>query len=205
MPVYKPPLRGAPGGRVGGGTRGIGDKKVRLSVLAPDHVGLTVRAQPDLYWFISGQATYPIEFTITESRALKPLMEKDLDAPARAGIQCIRLKDLGLNLKRDVPYQWFVVAVVDPNRRSRDILSGGIVQFVAPPPELRENLQKAGKKNAVYVYAEAGLWYDAIAAVSDLIHASPKDLAVRKKRATLLQQVGLQEAAEFDLKDAGGP
>ena len=168
-------------------------------------MGLTVRAQPDLYWFISGEATYPIEFTITESRAVKPLMEKHLEAPSRLGIQCIRLKDLKLNLKRDVTYQWFVVAVVDPNRKPKNILSGGAVRFVDPPPALRENLRKAGKNNAVYVYAQAGLWYDAIAAVSDLIHAFPKDAAARKKRAALLQQVGLHEAAEFDLKGAGGP
>lgn len=205
MPVYKPPLRGAPGGRVGGGTRGIVEKQVRLSVLAPNHVGLTVRAQPDLYWFISGETACPIEFTITEIRAAKPLLEKRLDTPPRAGIQCIRLKDLALSLKQDVPYQWFVVAVVDPNRRSKDILSGGAVQFVASPPALREKLRKAGKNNAVYVYAEEGLWYDAIAAVSDLIQASPKDPLLRKKRAALLQQAGLHEAAEFDQKDAAGP
>ena len=36
-PVYKPPLRGAPGGRVGGGTRGTGREAFILSVLAPAH------------------------------------------------------------------------------------------------------------------------------------------------------------------------
>src|SRR5262249_9720599 len=54
MPVYKPPLRGAPGGRVGGGTRGSGSVRdvFILSALAPDHMGLTVAEQPSLYWFI---------------------------------------------------------------------------------------------------------------------------------------------------------
>jgi len=52
-PSYQPPLRGAPGGRVGGGTRGTGRETFVLSVLAPDHTGLTVSEQPALYWFIS--------------------------------------------------------------------------------------------------------------------------------------------------------
>src|SRR5512134_1193228 len=52
-PVYKPPLRGAPRGRIGGGTRGTGLDSLALSVLAPDHSGLTIREQPSLYWIIS--------------------------------------------------------------------------------------------------------------------------------------------------------
>src|SRR5438876_2634565 len=38
-PLYKPPLRGAPSGRVGGGTRGGpgSERSVVLSVLTPDH------------------------------------------------------------------------------------------------------------------------------------------------------------------------
>ena len=47
-PVYKPPLRGAPGGRVGGGTRGTGREAFILSVLAPAHTGLTSSEQPVL-------------------------------------------------------------------------------------------------------------------------------------------------------------
>ena len=43
VPVYKPPLRGAPGGRVGGGTRGTPRDLFVLSALAPDHSGLTVQ------------------------------------------------------------------------------------------------------------------------------------------------------------------
>src|SRR4051794_27821202 len=41
-PVYQPPMRGAPSGRVGGGTRGAAGGMPTLDVLAPDHVGLTL-------------------------------------------------------------------------------------------------------------------------------------------------------------------
>jgi len=42
--VYVPPSRGAVGARTGGGTRGQ-TSAPRIAVLAPDHVGLTTRAQ----------------------------------------------------------------------------------------------------------------------------------------------------------------
>src|SRR5437899_2800630 len=71
VPIYKPPLRGAPGGRVGGGTRGAPDRSVVLSVLTPDHSGLTTQEQPSLYWYLSQPTTYPIELTINEGEVAK--------------------------------------------------------------------------------------------------------------------------------------
>ena len=53
------------------------------------------------------------------------------------------------------------------------------------------------------IYAESGIWYDAIMAISELIEASPKDMNLRKQRAGLLEQVGLPEVAEYELKQAG--
>jgi regulator of sirC expression with transglutaminase-like and TPR domain len=55
------------------------------------------------------------------------------------------------------------------------------------------------------MYAQNGLWYDAVAAVSELIESSPKDCALRRKRAFLLQQVGLPQIADYDLKTEGMP
>ena len=61
VPVYTPPKRGAPGGRIGGATRGIQREVFLLSVLAPDHSGFTTSEQPSLYWFISSSTSLPVE------------------------------------------------------------------------------------------------------------------------------------------------
>ena len=42
------------------------------------------------------------------------------------------------------------------------------------------------------VYAEAGIWHDALAGLSDLIDAQPDNKALRETRADLLRQVGLE-------------
>jgi len=202
-PVYKPPLRGSPGGRVGGGTRGASlEAPVSLSVLVPDHVGLTLQSQPRLYWFISRPPPQPIEFTITEKDAVKPVLEVRLKPLEKAGIQCIRLADHGVQLRQNVLYKWFVAVITDPDRRSRDILSGGMIEVVSASPDLSARLNQAPKAKQPFVLAEEGLWYDALAGVSERIDAAPKDLSLRKQRAALLDQVGLNEAAEFDLKES---
>src|SRR4029453_11147001 len=64
MPTYKPPQRGAPTRRVGGGPRRPGDQLPTIAVLAPDHPGLTIHEQPSLYWFLSEATTYPVEVTL---------------------------------------------------------------------------------------------------------------------------------------------
>jgi hypothetical protein len=202
-PVYKPPLRGSPGGRVGGGTRGASlDAAVSLSVLVPYHVGITLQSKPPLYWFISKKTAQPIEFTITEKDAAKPLLEARLKPLEKAGIQCIRLADHGVQLRPNVPYKWFVAVVTDPARRSRDILSGGMIEFLPASADLSAKLGQTPKAKQPFVLAEEGIWYDTVAGLSERIDAAPEDLSLRKQRAALLDQVGLNEAAEFDLKEA---
>jgi hypothetical protein len=67
-PIYQPPLRGAPVGRIAGGTRGIQDEvDLLLCVLTPDHTGLTTQDQPSLYFFLGGLSRYPIELTVIEA------------------------------------------------------------------------------------------------------------------------------------------
>jgi len=45
------------------------------------------------------------------------------------------------------------------------------------------------------IYAAQGFWYDAIAALSQLIDSNPGDKTLREQRADLLEQVRLTAAA----------
>jgi hypothetical protein len=204
MPEYIPPVRSAPGGRVGGSTRGPGTPPT-LSALAPDHTGLTIQEQPSLYWYLSKPTSYPIEFTIIDDRAIQPLIERRLSGSLQPGMQRVRLAEYGLRLSVGVLYRWSVALVVDPDNRSRDVIAGGAIERIAPPTELRAKLARAGKTRAPYLYAQAGLWYEALAAISDLIDAAPNDQVLRQERASLLEQVGLPQIAELDLRPRRSP
>ena len=196
VPIYTPPLRGAPGGRVGGGTRGSGREVFVLTVLAPDHSALTVSEQPSLYWYISSATSLPIELTVMDLRTTQPVLETRLPAPVTPGVHRIRLADHGVRLEPGVPYRWFVTVVPDSNRRSKDILAGGAIERVEPPDGLPAKLAQARKEETAFLYAEAGVWYEALAAISDQIDSAPDDAALRKQRATLLAQVGLPPVGE---------
>ncbi len=197
--LYQPPRGlGAPsaGRRVGGGTRGTNKSVPILSVLAPGHTGFTIREQPDLYWFASDVVTNPVELTLTLEKGDTPLLEKPLPVPLKAGIQRVRLSDYGVKLIPGERYSWSIALVLDPKHRSKDIIAMGAIERVE---RTGINLAAAPTTDAFYRFAADGLWYDAVMVISELIESAPNDMALRKQRVELLDQVDLPEVGSFDL------
>ena len=198
--AYKPPLRGAPLTRVGGGTRSFGSA-LAVNVLAPSDTGYTLQEKPTIYWFASQPIDKPVEITITSTESLqdaaKPLFEITLQPPLAKGIHAFRLNDHGVALKPGVEYQWFVAVVHNPAQRSNDVLAGGTIKRVTDNP-VQAQLKQASPAQLPALYAGAGIWYDAIDQLSRQISANQSDRQLRERRAALLEQVGLREAAAFD-------
>jgi hypothetical protein len=193
LPVYKPPKLGAPSVRVGGATRSI----ERIYVLAPDHVGLTTSAQPRLYWFVSAFERNPARFVLKNAENSATILEHTLAEQPSEGFGYLDLKDLGVRLTEGINYQWSVELI----RRGDDastISSLGFIQRVAPKPQTG----MTAMDEIPFAAAQAGLWYDAITAVSRLIEFEPKNPLPRQERAALLRQIGLGLAADYDLRIA---
>jgi len=194
---YRPPMRGAPAARIGGGTRGIGELTLELVVLAPDHTGLTTKEQPTLYWYVSEPVPARLEVTVINDEAIDPALEQVVSTPGGAGIQSIDLAKSGASLKPDLEYRWFVSVVADPGQRSNDVVASGTIQRMTPDAALKSRIAGADERDLARIYAEEGVWYDAIDALSRAIEKSPNDAALREQRAALLEQVGLQAAANY--------
>ena len=197
--IYKPPKRGAPGGREGGGTRGFSEALSTLAVLAPkDHTGLTSQEQPVLYWYLSQETRQPVEVILTDRQNVKPLLALRLDPHLKPGMQRVRLADYNIRLAPGVLYKWSVSLVRDAAQRSYDVTTAGTIERIESPSELRRKLVQANTMTAARLYATEGLWYDTIAALSELIDATPQDIKLRQQRAAVLEQEDLTAAAAYD-------
>src|SRR5262245_28430005 len=197
--IYKPPKRGAPGGREGAGTRSFRESLPTLAVLAPkDHTGLTGQAQPVLYWYLSQEARHPVEIILTDRQSVKPLLVIHLDPPLQPGMQRVRLADYNMHLVPGVLYKWSVSLIIDATQRSHDVLMAGTIERIELPNDLGGQLVHANTMTSARLYATAGLWYDTIAALSALIDATPQDTGLRQQRAMVLEQEGLTAAASYD-------
>jgi len=195
---FRPPTTSAPSVRVTGGSRGSGDATITLDVLAPDDTGITTQESPSLFWFQSKPANAKFELTLLQDNKVKPLVQVVVERAKAVGIQRLNLSDYGAKLTPGVEYQWVVALVTDPDNRSTDLVASGVIKRVEPAADLKGKISQAAPASLPNIYAEAGIWYDALATLSDQIEAQPDNKSLLKERSDLLRQVGLKAAAGFE-------
>jgi hypothetical protein len=196
---FRPATKGAASVRVTGGSRGTGEASTTLDVLAPDEIGITTQEQPSLFWYQSKPANAKFELTLLQDNMQKPIVQVEINRAANAGIQRLKLSDHGAKLAVGVEYQWVIALVTDPDNRSKDLVASGVIKRIEPAADLKGKIASAAPASLPGVYAEAGIWYDALSLLSDQIEVRPEDHALRETRADLLRQVGLNAAAKSDL------
>ena len=190
---YNPPLRGAPLSRTAAGTRGITTASgLVLCALAPDHTGLTTHSQPELNWFMS-EAVGPFEFSLIDSWTQHTVFSTQFTPRQGDGIHSFNLADYGITLEPSVRYEWRLTIVA-----ADDILVSGKIRYIEPSLPLQTTLEQAGPDKYAAIYAQQGIWYDAMAALSHQIAQNPGNLILWQQRATLLEQVELPKAAAYD-------
>ena len=179
--VYKPPLRGAPGGRVGGASRSASVPRVALPVvelLAPaDHTGVTARPDPTLYFSMSRAAQLPVQFTISAPMQPAPVVDVTIPSPTAPGLYAVSTGAYRVRLHPGTVYTWSVSVVLDPSAWSRNIVASATILY--DPALVSGGLGAAA-------LAAAGLWYDAIAAAVEESHRGGPALL-----AALMRQAGV--------------
>jgi hypothetical protein len=197
-PTYRPPQRGAPAHRVGGATRGtfkVNAPLPTIELLAPsDHAGLTANPAPQLYFYVSGPVFWPTELTISAPGRPAPVLETPIPAPNAAGIYGLDLARYRVRLEPGVVYTWSVSAILDPQNRARDIVASAALLQSPPDPAGAAALAATQPARRAALCAQAGLWYDSVAAA---VAAAPIDRD--RALAALLREVGLPKAAAFAL------
>lgn len=191
MPVFVPPNRGSPMARLGGATRSAGAGSLpRIEALVPEESGWTLREEPVLYWYLAETTDTRIEFALRNIDAGEMIAEAALPKPTRAGVQRLALADQGVKLEPGISYQWYIKLVPNPADRSYDRVVGGGIERVEASPELDAKLD-AKDASSPHVLAEAGIWYDAVDALSNRLEVAPGNRTLWNQRAALFEQVGL--------------
>lgn len=202
--LYVPPsgFADADIGRFPQGKRSASGAPAPLA-LAPEHVGLTVHGSPTLYWFMPARTDHRIEFALAAPSAIDPVLMVTTKAPVEPGFHALPLGEHGVTLEPGVTYRWSVALVLDEDQRYKDVIGGGAIARIRPTPTLQTELEKAGPGAAGHVYAANGLWYDAVDFVSQSILVRAGEQNVPSRRAELLEQAGLQAAADYDRQAIG--
>ncbi len=204
---YSPPFLGAPSKSrlIGMALRG-GTSDLLLSVLAPAHTGLSLKAQPDIYWYTSIPISKPfqfVEFVLNSDNSIEPVYRTHLKPITKGGIQKLRLSDYNIKLDLDVEYTWVVSLVPDATSRAHDFVTSGKIKHVKPSQELQHKIEISSTKHNPYVFAQGGYWYDALAATIRQTETQTNDLSAKENLVSLLEQIELNQIAKMTKGDGG--
>lgn len=223
---FKPPQRGIPGRREGGGTRDpipcTQGTPNRLTALMPQtNLGLTTAAYPRFFWFMPKTRAKLAEFTLVEvdpklaqAKVTDQKWQEALDAALASTNPVYKttfsitgtsgIASLALPSNANIPpltvgkdYYWSVSLICNSGKST--IKVNGWVQRVTPDANLTAQLLKANPSDRVTLYASNGYWFDTIDTLANLRCLYPKEPSLKTGWSQLLQSVKLNAIADQPL------
>jgi hypothetical protein len=194
-----PPSQGSPGGRQrGGASRGPCRQFEPLTALVPAKQGIvwgqTTSDRPTFWFYLPAPLTEqtPIEFTLQDAND-NEVYHTRLTAPGtRSGLIQLPVPPTAPSLTVNQPYFWTLSVYCNPNKPSEAVFVQGMIQRVASDATLQNRLKSITPLEQVYLYAEQGIWYNAVNTLADLYLGQPSDRQLASTWAALLKQANLE-------------
>jgi hypothetical protein len=174
--VSAPPV-GAPHERIASGARS--EDAPRPILFASSETGCTILDHPTFYWYLTKSTDCDVEMDLVrmEGGVRTSVFKKVWEAVKQAGVYSFDVSEAdGKPLQLNLEYQVTVTIMLSKTQNSAS--SGFVMRVTAPPGTTPESDTAA--------FAKAGIWFDAIAAVSRKIEMNPADEPARRQRRGLL-------------------
>lgn len=189
----------APGNRESGSSRSESclEPGESLVALMPDsNYALTRNGHPRFFFYLPPTNAEAVNFILYHEESGAVFYEGHFSIEDKSGIVSLSLPDNGLqqSLEADEAYYWYFSVVCASNDPNRNEVVSGTVQRITPDAETAEAIAAANPQTLPAVYAQAGLWQDALAAAAAL-----KQDGNPAAWNALLQSVELQSIAEAPL------
>ncbi len=210
---FKPPRRGVPGRREGGGTRDpracIQGNPARLAAIMPEtNLGLTTTAYPRFFWYMPKTRAKFAEFALFEVNEkleeTTTVYKTTFSLAGTPGVASLALPAQAtlppLTVGKD--YRWSLKLICNPsapNDSQQNPAVNGFVQRVEPDATLSSKLAKADPRDRVALYANNGIWFDTITTLAELRCARPQDTGLAASWSALMKSVKLDVIAEQPL------
>ncbi|NEP01008.1 MAG: DUF928 domain-containing protein [Symploca sp. SIO2E9] len=188
------PSKGAPGDRRDAGTRNPFCSSEEVIALVPaTNLGLTVAERPKFWFYVpySENRELEAEFSLTDKNN-NEVYKQTFSLTDIPGIVSISLPETVSPLEVEQLYSWRFSVICNPNHEKNVLVSGG-VERVPMNFTLKSQLEGKNSRESIAVYAENGLWFDALTTLAELRRADFQDKALNDDWVELLQQVNLTE------------
>jgi len=154
-----------------------GNSSARLTALVPfSHVGETISGHPTFTWFVPDSPPGSLQFLLF-TRTGQLLYRTEMQS--QPGIMSLALPSNLPQLSIGQSYKWQVVLVCDPDDPPGNVVAAAEIQVVGPAASLQTQLAAAQTpQQRIDLYAESGLWYDALAEARKASETSQNQAAV---------------------------
>ncbi|BAY62551.1 hypothetical protein NIES22_26250 [Calothrix brevissima NIES-22] len=208
--AFKPPQRGSAPPSAGGATRGSSycvQKNQLLTALLPkENIGLTFSERPSFFWYVPKDTVKTAQFSILvegDENSIEDdvVYETTLNVPDKPGIMKFTLPETSTPLKVGKRYHWYLTLVCDRQNPAKNPNLEGWVERVQPEAKLSKALEQADLRKRPALYADAGIWHEAITSLVALRCAEPNNFKVTADWRKFFQSVNLSQFASEPILD----
>ncbi|HEY9628466.1 MAG TPA: DUF928 domain-containing protein [Coleofasciculaceae cyanobacterium] len=199
---FEPPALGnAPGGRSrGGASRGeCLPATLPLTAIVPtidgSVGGLTTADHPTLWFYVPYTLTSdrPAEFVLLDDQNKYVYQTTVVNGTREAtGIVRVTLPTT-VTLEKDKLYQWVFMVNCEMDN---PIFTRGSIRKVTLDPAIASPLKQSTELEKTRIYAENGIWFDALTTLAELKIARPEDAAIAAEWQSLLESVDLADVVD---------
>jgi len=180
---------------------------IDVTALMPENkIGRTVSDYPTFFFYLYLPKTPETEaetqvqlaeFILTDESG-KLIYKQSLTISKLSGV-------IGVSIPADknVPplevgkkYTWKFTVVCDADDRSSDQMESGVVRRVELSAEILRELENADPRRKTFIYAENGIWQDALSNLAAARRANPNEPVFETDWESLLDSVTLREIAK---------
>ena len=189
-----------PPGDLPRGTRGPGKcekGKIKLTALVPENkTGRTISEYPVFFFYLPQTEAQQAEFVLQDEKG-NQIYQTTLKTNNSSGVIGVSIptNQNVSPLQVGKKYRWSVGLICDTEDRSADVLETGIVRRVELSADIRSKLEKADPRQKAVIYAQTGIWQDALGTLAAARRANPNDPDLAADWKILLDSVKLGEIA----------
>ncbi|MBK1990355.1 DUF928 domain-containing protein [Sphaerospermopsis aphanizomenoides BCCUSP55] len=186
---------------VGAATRGSSclENQQEITPLLPvNKSGLTFNDRPTFFVHIPLTQLQTAEFSIIDAQK-KIIYKTNLTLPQTSGIISFTLPQNSPPLKVNTSYRWYLTLICDSEDSSTNPYVEGLVKVIPADVQLSDSLAKADLLQKPTLYAQAGIWYEALANLVKLRCTQPDNLTVQQNWQEFLASVELNNIATASL------
>jgi hypothetical protein len=169
-------------------------------------MGLKTASDHPTFWFYMPYAPKSgrsVEFVLIDQNEAD-VFSTTIKLTTTPGIMGIRVPEKIPPLQVGQQYRWVFSVICDPNNRSGDVTVNGWIQREELPAAVQAQLQQAKLPNQRFaLYAQAGLWYEALTTLATLRLTNPKNSAVQNWQP-VLDSAGLKELSQEPITTLNG-